>query len=154
MAGFINYDSPDYQRLIQQSNAKTFQRGVPAARNRVIQSAYVGDVMKRRGELQNIQLANQKAMDALGYKGRSLGLTSRGLQDRLLGQRRLAALDMQRIDRQRSDMRRGLLWGLGPTIFSAVEGKRRRELSAQDVARQEKHYRNVEDILRQQQGGQ
>lgn len=130
---FINYDSPDYQRMMQQAAASS--RGNTAAMRRKVQQKYVGDVMQRRGKIQDVQAQDASATKNLDYGRRALGLKAQGLQDRLAGQRYMNQMSMREMKDRSSDLNRGMLMGLAPLAYSTWAGNQRKQRTQAEADR-------------------
>ena len=172
----INYDSPDYQRLIQRAMASPLARSNPSAVIRQVQRQHTDNTMKRRLAL-NSSLLRKAALESdiadknkmLDFRSRELDLADQaeaikeqqmGLQFTALNEasRHAVATEGLRYGElgvQQKELKQNMgdlnsLWPIVPIAFNTLEGRRRADITNQLAQKQE----NLLDSLTKEYGGQ
>jgi hypothetical protein len=141
----INYESPDYQRMVQKAMASPLARTNPALQ-RNLQTQYTKQVMTQRQRMDSAIRSKMRSEMETDYSQKSLGLKERGMglaeeaqalkgkafeqsvQGNLIDEQfkssRLS-LDDRRVQDDIDDLNTQSWMGLIPAVWGAYEGNRR-----------------------------
>lgn len=172
----INYDSPDYQRLIQRAMASPLARSNPSAVVRQVQRQHTDNTMKRRLAL-NASLLRKAGLEAdiadknkmLDFRSRELDIADQAelIKEQEMGLRFTALNEASRhavaseglaygdLGVKQKELKQNMgdlnsLWPIVPIAFNTLEGRKRAEITNQFAQKQE----NLLDSLTKQYGGQ
>jgi len=172
----INYDSPDYQRLVQRAMASPLARSNPSAVLRQVQRQHTDNTMKRRLAL-NSSLLRKSALESemanknklLDFRSRELDIADKaeGIREKQMGLRFDALAEQTRHSMVSEGLnfgglgvkQKGLnqanddlnsLWPIVPIAFNTWEGRRRAEITNKFAQKQE----NLLDSLSKEFGKQ
>jgi hypothetical protein len=119
----INYNSPDYQQMIQKVMSRPLVN--QGAARRSVQQKFVGDRMRSSLALDDVMLRRKAMENELALGERRLGINEQAQNARYaaaIGRHQLAR---DQFGRNRSDLNRQMLFGLAPMVYSVYEGNRR-----------------------------
>jgi len=172
----INYDSPDYQRLVQRAMASPLARSNPSAVLRQVQRQHTDNTMKRRLAL-NSSLLRKSALESemanknklLDFRSQELDIADKaeGIREKQMGLRFDALAEQTRHSMVSEGLnfgglgvkQKGLnqanddlnsLWPIVPIAFNTWEGRRRAEITNKFAQKQE----NLLDSLSKEFGKQ
>lgn len=172
----INYDSPDYQRLIQRAMASPLARSNPSSVIRQIQRQHTDNTMKRRLALNSSLLRKASLESDIANKNKMLDFRSQeldiaekaegikeqemGLQFNALNEASRHAqvseglqfgglgLKQKELNQQMGDL--NSLWPLAPIALNMYEGRQRANATNRLAQKQE----NLLNTLTKEYGGQ
>lgn len=136
---FINYDNPEYQRMLQRAMANPLARSNPSAMQRKIQRKFVDDRMKQKTALENVMLAKARMENEVDFQGKKLGLEQLSLNEQIRSNQAKEAfrsgelaIRNKKLNWDYDDMNKQALYGLLPMGYAAWESARRNKLDQID----------------------
>ena len=160
--GLINYNSPDYQRLVQRTMSSPLVQTNPSMQRKLM-TQHTRNVMQQRVKLNSSLAAKARMENETQYQNKMMGFNERGMglreqemglrgqaQDlRFQGERtddafRLAGLDLRNkeLKWKESDLNTQTWLGLLPMGYSLYEGDRRAKQTDALTKAQTDFYKN------------